>query len=455
MEKDYFDTKNEAFFDALDELFNIRKSKSWDDISRSISLLKVKRTYRIFAELFPRGVDYMQELETLKLDFSSIHYGAIKGSKIIDEIARFSMYSDKIIVFHPLQNPAVTNPNMNPGRNAKYWLPDFMDSLYFYIVIQKWVKAGIVKLIVNPYDYDLELREKVDKQAFERFQGYDKKEIFNSSKGEVLMNLAESLTFTFRNKNTDFIYKSLMEMEQPKFSHEDAVEMAEAIKSANDYRNPLYDKLNFKLNSGMIMPTKGGGPLESILLISEKTGGAIYTPSTMNWSQLQKVGNNDFWTKANHVYSKIPMNFLNNVDVNFALNLRKEDRLAGVRKQLKRIYTELNTLKTEDISESKIRDFKDSFIEEVKTADAEWKEIGRQAEIARKSWLVTSLSAPIVVNQMSILPIIAGSAAWLYKNERSRIAKEELQRAKNPISVFVDLKHQKQNFFTTLKNCLF
>ena len=154
------------------------------------------------------------------------------------------------------------------------------------------------------------------------------------------------------------------------------------------------------------------------------------------------------------MYSRIPLNFLNNVDTGFALEIRKEERLAGVRKQHKRIYTELNSTRLEEITEARMRDLHDSFIEEVRTAESEWNDIKKQAEIARKHWLATTIGIPIVINEISVLPLAIGSAAWLYKNERSRFEKEKLQRVKNPISVFVDLKNQRQGYFTMLKNCI-
>lgn len=458
MEQNYFDIKNEQFYDFLEEMFNIKKSKSWDDIARGITLFKVKRTYRIFAELFPRKINYLSELSKLKANFSSIHYGSLKGGQIIDEVTKFSLYSDRIIVFHPLQNPAVTNVNMNPGKNPKYWLPDFLEALYFYIVIQKWVKLGIVKLIINPYAYDFELRESIDLKVKDRLKEVDHEELYKKSMPEVLSLVADSFTFSFRNKSKEEIYDYLISMEQPKFTHNNAKELSEIILNKIPSRNPLYDKLNISLDSGMISTIKGGGPLESILLIAETTGGSIYTPSDSNWAQIKKMGINDFWMKTNQLYSKIPLNFLNNVDTNFALELRRDNRLAGVRKQLKRIYSELNTVKIEELSDGKIRDLQDSFLEEIKIAEAEWLDIKKQAEINRKHWIASTfvgLPSVMTTNQVSILPLLGLSAAWLYKNERSKYEKEKLHRVKNPISVFVDLNNRRQNSFTIFKNCIF
>lgn len=455
MEKDYFDIKNELFFEFLNEQFNIRKSKSWDDIAKSITIEKVKKTYKTFAEIFPRNYNYISELEKCKDIFSSIHYSDLKARKIIDEVVRFSLYSDIIIVFHPLQNPAITNQRSDPRKNPKYWLADFLDSLYFYVVIQKWVRAGIVKLIINPYEYNLEIRDNLDVKIKERVTQLNQEKYINLSRPNIMENLAEQFSIIYKNRNKEYIVNSLLEMSQPHFNEKEAIEFADVIIKGFEDINPLYNKINIQPSQRMLAPTKGGGPLESILLVSELTNGNIYTPSEVRWSQLSDYGLNDFWLKTNKIYSEIPLSFLNNVDTDFALELRKDERLAGVRQQLKKLYSELNSTKTENLTSNKIRDLHEAFIEELKKSEAEWKDIKKQADISRKYWLVANIGMPIIQNEISLLPLAFGSLAWLYSNEKSYRQKESILRQKNPISVFVDLKNQEQNFFSILKNCLF
>ncbi len=452
---DYFDTQNEKFYDFLNKTFEINKFKSWDDLARSITLLKVKRTYRVFAKLFPRNFNYLGELEKTRDTFSSIHYGAIKGNKIIDEIVRFSLYSDKIIVFHPLQNPSVTNQRIDPGRNPKYWLPDFLDALYFYIVIQRWVKSGIVKLIVNPYEYNFELRELIDKQVEVRFLKTNKEELYKISNDEIQNSLAEKFATIYKGKSKDYIVKSLLEMEEPIFNVENASKFSEKIIEAFNRINPLYKCLNIDLGgSTMLSPTKGGGPLESIILISEKCGGNIYTASDLTWYQVKDYGLDEFWIKMSRLYSQIPLNFLNNVDTNFVLELRMQDKLSGVRQELRKIYSELSRLNISNIDFKKINLIQEGFVEEIKKSEAEWISIKKQAEISRKYWLSANVGVPFITNDVSILPLALGSLAWLYMNEKTAIEKVNLYKAKNPISVYVDLKNKKQSFVTDLRNCL-
>lgn len=452
---DYFDKQNEIFFDFLNETFLLKKLKTWDEISQNITTEKIKKTYRFFAELYPRNYNYLKELDLSKSQFSSLHFSDIRGNRIIDEIVRFSLYSERIIVFHPLQNPSITNQALDPRKKPKYWLPDFLEALFFYIIIQKWVKSGIVKLIINPIEYDFELREKTLSKVEERLRNFDEAKLINLNDNGFMDGIAEQMALEFKGRSKDYIIQKLLEMRQPYFSNEEAERFSDHILASMAKINPLYSKLNIPLSNSMITTLKSGGSLEAILLISEVSEANIYTPSAVNWEQIKHLGKNDFWIKMNKLYSEIDLPFLNNVDTNFALELRKAERLSGVRQELKKIYAELNSLSIENLSENKIAFLQEGFFEAIKKAEAEWIEIKKQAEYARKYWLTANAGVPLIFNnQVSLLPVIATSLSFLYFNEKNSNEKMRLQRAKNPISVFVDLKNQRQSFFSILKNSL-
>ncbi len=321
---DYFDEQNVKFYDFLNENFKINKEKNWDSITKNITVEKIKMTYRYFSKLFPLNYNYSEELTKTNCDFSSIHYGTLKGNRIIDEVVRFSLYSDKIIVIHPIQNPSVTNQSMDPRKNPKLWLPDFLESLYFYTVIQKWVKLGIIKLIINPYEYDLKLRDEIDSEVHKRILQTHSDDTSEELKESIMDDIAEQFAPAYKNKTKEVIFENIMNLESPRFNEKEGRDFADRIFKAMSRVNPLYKNLSNDLKGrSTLNPTKGGGPLESLLYISEKTGGNLYTPSEFNWNQIKEYGINDFWVKTNKLYSEIPMSFLNNVDTNFALELRQ------------------------------------------------------------------------------------------------------------------------------------
>ncbi|MDY0986574.1 hypothetical protein SOM12_04050 [Flavobacterium sp. CFBP9031] len=455
---DYFDEQNSKFYDFLNETFKINKERNWDNIAKQITKEKIVRTYRYFSKLYPLNFNYTEELVKSNTDFTNIHYSTLKGSKIIDEVVRFSLYSDKIIVFHPLQNPSVTSHAYDPTKNPKLWLPDFLESLYFYTVLQKWVRAGIVKLIVNPCEYNLKLRSEIDTLTKKRFSEAVKADITKDRifQKEILQDLATQFADIFHNKNREQIIENLLVIEQPSFSIQEAEDFADRIIEIMPKANPLYKSLSSDLKGRQtINPTKGGGSLDSLLYVADKTGGNLYTPSETNWNIIKSFGVNDFWVKTNKLYSDIPLPFLNNVDTNFALELKKENRLAGVRQELKKIYKELDSTTIDNFNPQKLKFIQEGFMEEINKAESEWKLIRKQAETSRTQWLGANLAVPIVTNHISLLPLVIGSAAWFYKNEVDVKEKLKNYRQKSPVSVFVDLKNQRQSYFTELKNCIF
>ena len=133
---DFFDNKNKELYKFLENTFNLNKCKAWDQVSQQISIEKIKATYKFFGSLFPRNIDYAKEFN-ISNNFRTLHYGNLRGSSIIDEIIRFSLYSDEILVFHPLQNPSITAQNVDPRKNPRIWINDFLSALYFYIVLKK------------------------------------------------------------------------------------------------------------------------------------------------------------------------------------------------------------------------------------------------------------------------------------------------------------------------------
>lgn len=454
---DFYQQKNIEFYDFLNESFNIRKAHKWSDISNSITKAKISATYKFFSKLFPQNIDYSSKFESNSNTFKSLHYNKLDANKIINEVVRYSLYSDEIFVFHPIQNPSITNQRLNPIKNPQIWLQNFLDSLYFYIVLQKWVRAGIVKLIINPYEYDFGLRDKLDKEAEKRVNSIlSNSEFKKIASADVIEDMAELLAQSYSRKSIFEIKQGLLEMTKPRFNEQDAELLAQEIFSKQKTINPLYDKLNVPFGQNSIVTVRGGGNLESISYIAKLLKGNIYTTNETNWHQIKQLDNLDNWTKIAYLYSKIEMPFLDGVDTSFALDIRKEDRLAGVRKELRKIYNSINTIQNNEFDENKLIELNGGFIEELKKAEAEWSFIKKAALNNRRYWAASTLGLPVVFNEVSILPFVLGhSILLLGKNIYDEKLNENRFKTSCPLSVYVDLKHIEPGFFSELKNCIF
>ena len=68
---------------------------------------------------------------------------------------------------------------------------------------------------------------------------------------------------------------------------------------------------------------------------------------------------------------------------------------------------------------------------------------------------MTSVAVPVVFNQVSLLPMMILSSAWLTSNIYNEKLKKDKFRQTNSLSVFIDLENKTPNFFSMLKNCIF
>ena len=107
-----------------------------------------------------------------------------------------------------------------------------------------------------------------------------------------------------------------------------------------------------------------------------------------------------------------------------------------------------------EISEAKIYDINEGFIEALKRSEAEWSRIKKDAETSRRYWLTASVGLPLVQHEVSIISLI-GFAFWFRNSLKEEENKLDFFRNTNPLSVYVDLKHKDDGFFSILKNCIF
>lgn len=448
---EYFDKKNVEFYSFLESTFALKKCKTWKQVSENITLEKIKLTYKYFAKLFPLSENHYDQFVPSN-KFITLHYGNLRGNSIINDIVRFSLYSEQILVFHPLQNPSITNPQFNPIKKPKYWLADFISSLHFYIVLQKWVSAGIVKLIINPIAYKPALQKKFHGEAIARVKGITQ-ETYEKYKSETADHLAEHFANFFGTRSLEWLKNMLLNIQNPKFTDADAEEFSKKIKEAYSNRNPLYENLKVPNEGGMITD-KMGANVEEINHILNLTGSNVFTCKNSCWDMLKSINNNETWTKINYSYSKIDLNFLNNVDTSFVLSLRQDGRLSQLRNELKEIFSEFNNIDVAKISELKIAELNERLLDSIKSSEAEWQNIKDRAENARRYWFTASVGIPIIQHEATIATLI-GSALWFLNSIKGENIDLKHYRATNPMSVFIDLKHKDEGFFSDLKNCLF
>lgn len=444
---------NLKFYDAINEIFKINKNRTWKELSKEISIEKISLTYKVYGDIFNSRLDRYSLLPkndpTKKL--TSIFHGTLDGQTIINNVARYSLYCDEIIVFHPLQNPNITSPKYNPISNPEQWRFDFVNALYFYIVLQKWVRSGLVHLIENPFHFDKESREEILKHTESRLSDFEKE----LQDPELSAEHEEMMFDRFKRSLLGMplsVIKRTIEGTYPKYSKEQISRLAHEFKQY-EKTLPLYVDFG-ECSSSHLVVNRAGGNIEMVDAICKLTGAHSYTTQKFVRRQLELRGTNPFWTKFSNLYSGVNLTYLDNVDTSFALKIREEERISGLRNSLRSLSSFLESTEINDASMDTILGFNDSIKQEIKKSEAEWMNIINDAKKANATAVFGSSAIGAIIDPTKIIIPAVGIPISLAIVELFKRKGLNNYRSKDPYSVFVDLKNKKPTFASELRNCI-
>jgi hypothetical protein len=444
---------NLKFYDALNQIFKINKHQTWSELAKEITIERISETYKIFGEIFPYNLDRYSILpkNDPKEKLTSIFHGTLDGKTIISNVARYSLYCDEIIVFHPLQNPQNTYPDFDPITKPYKWKLEFVNALYFYIVLQKWVRAGLVHIIENPFYFDKIGREKLIAEAKKRVEAT--KEFLNDP---ALMAEQEAIMFEkFKASLLGMplnVIENTIKSAYPKYTEAQVKQLLVDLKQY-EKSLPLYVDFG-DTEPGGLMINRAGGNIEMIDALCHLTGAHSYTTENLIKKQLELRGTNPFWTKFGTLYSGMNLTYLDKVDTAFALKIREEERISGLRKSLRELNSFLEQTELDKISDDKILQFSDKMHQEVKRSEEEWMKIINDAQKANIAAIVGTSTIGVIIDPTKIIVPALGIPSSIAITEFFKSRNLKSYRAKDPYSVFVDLKNRKPSFFSDLKNCI-
>jgi hypothetical protein len=323
--------------------------------------------------------------------------------------------------------------------------------LYFYIVLQKWVKSGLVNIIENPFNFDKTGRDLLTTEAEKRIS--DGEEFLNDPElmAEQEQMMLDKLKISILGMPINVIEKTLSGA-YPDYSKQKIQALAIDMKRY-EKTLPLYVDFG-DVEPGGMMVNRSGGNIEMIDAICHLTGSHSYSTQKFVTKQLELRGTNPFWTKFGSLYSGLNLTYLDSVNTDFALTMRKEERISGLRNSLREISSFLEETELDEISDDNILHFTDKINQEIKQSEEEWMKIIADAQKANAVVISTGAIGAIIDPTRIIVPAIGiPSAIAITEYFKKRGLKS--YRSKDPYSVFVDLKNKKPTFFSDLNNCIF
>lgn len=436
-------SKNLALLEAMGYIFGL--SRPWKQVKEDFSEAQVREFYSFVAGLWPTHTNLVDLFPEPDSSLRALYLGENEPEMMLQNVFRFSLYTDQIILLNPFINPNVVAKAYNPTLHPGEWKLQTLRIVFHLLLLSPWIDAGLVMLIPDPGDFDWSLRNKTWKLAQERLEGWEPSaEDIDSS--AIKWRTRRSFLMAPR----DYLERVTREA-TPGISDEQIQNVLSEIESerAND---PLLLNETLDRIPGQMLAANMGANLEMGLYISELTGAFPYTNVKSRWKEIlgarKKLDTTaEIWSPLTNAFQQLTFKFLDNVDSQFACTLRQEQRLEGFRAYLRRLWNTVGGEADPSKSEGLARDFRDELLQAFNEASAEWDKIDRDL----LKWGlpkmgggagIGAVASAIATGHMSLEFGAAGFVIEGISELIQSAMKRREFRKKTPMSVFIDLEHR-------------
>jgi hypothetical protein len=430
--------KNIALISGVAEIFD--SGQDWDKVKSRMTDERIREFYKFIAALWPLDTDYLQLLPKPDSSLRALYLGEYEPEMMVENVFRFSLYADQIILVNPFDNPNRMADKFNPVLHPGEWRIQTLRLIYHLRILAPWIVAGLVVLIPDPGDFDQSLRLKTWELAHKRFKTAnitDEDVQASSMRGKTqdVLLLAPD----------DYLARKARET-NPGITDKEVEDLLAYVRKRRK-EDPLMLNQTLDEMPGQMTAYRMGSNLEMGLYICKTIGAFPYTNVRFRWNEILGAASeldpsSQVWSPLTKAFGNLDFRFLNNVDSQFAVKVREEGRLEGFRAFMRKIWQtvegEVDLAKAEMLA----RDFKDELTAEYDQAQAEWKGIDRDL----MKWAIPAIGATLAsVAAMATghMTLAIPSGGFGAVKGMSELVQAHLKRAefrkKTPMSVFIDL----------------
>jgi hypothetical protein len=423
-----------ALLGAMSDIFGI--GRPWNKIKNGMTDAQIREFYSFIAALWPINTDPHHILPTPDSTLRALYLGENEPEMMLENVFRFCLYADQILLVNPFDNPNVIAEEFNPIHHPGEWKLQTIRLVYHLMLLTPWIEAGLVVLIPDPGDFNRQLRVKTWDLATARLQGWKPSD----------EDLDHSAAMQ-RARKTMLLYpRSYMERmtreANPGISDGDVRRVLDQMEEerANDplLPNETLDRIPGQFEAGRL-----GANLEMGMYICQATGAFPYTNVKFRWKEILGARQDldataQVWSPLTSAFQQLKFKFLDKVDSKFACSIRQEGRLEGFRSFMRHLWNTVGGEPDPSKSEVLARDFRDELTQAFNHAQADWDAIDREL----LKWAVPTLGGAIATGAFSLaLPVAGFAVAGVGEIIQAEMKRREFRR-KVPMSVFIDLERR-------------
>ena len=151
------------FVDEILKIAGYYEHRDWDNLKENFTNDTVKQIYDLHADVWHPSAPF-RELASDLIDKKFqrfIYLGGVEPNDVFEQIFRWSLYLDQILIPDPFLSPWVTNKQFNPIANPDQMKLEALKLVYFLILISPLVHTGQVLIVPNPTEFNHKVKDRI------------------------------------------------------------------------------------------------------------------------------------------------------------------------------------------------------------------------------------------------------------------------------------------------------
>ncbi|MGH7982067.1 MAG: hypothetical protein ACREFF_02845 [Candidatus Udaeobacter sp.] len=394
-----------AIADAL-QLDTTDKNLELSDYKRAFTPQAIKKIYEASATLWPDANDLNRVLRAQAATTTGLYVGRYRPEIVLQGVTRHTLYCDKILLVDPFTDPRRVRPEYNPVLHPQKYRTTALMCAELWLSLAPWIFEGLVNFIRTPADFDMRL-------LFESYQIEEQREKdfpelvelrSRQAHAEVQEDLEMLEYFMLHEPNDEL--ERFWRATNPGGSEADLARFMRSIENRRA-RHPYYnDPFEYQRGKGSVsefIVTTTGTNYEIAKRTALITGSHLITDLQDRWREIEldraaaKIDERK-WSPFAKAFHNVSINYLENVPLDSALMLRKEERLEHMRAFLRKVWRASGD---DTFDAANVDNLAAELLDRVQEAEDEWRKIDRD--------LIKWLGTTGIVSSF----VGAGAGSWL------------------------------------------
>lgn len=431
-----------AFIECLRGDLGIRydENSGHGYITKDVSDGAIKRTYGRLPYFFPHSAPYRQICNSIASDhLSGFYWGSPNVNRVATHLTRYSLYTSHIIVTNPFCDMMRYHLDASPLDRPGIWKQQVINKAMFLVSLEPWIREGIITLLppIKWTDHEF-FKEKLVPVAENRFAAYSEDQQ-SALEFEGFLEIARCFhpddMSSFVDNFMQGAPKSLVDGIVSIVHDEFRTNPARYLFSGPGNEQMIAMGTSHNLESAVFTAELCG----SYMLFGEKQYQREYRFASQRNPSDDCVVPTDALTQLSFAFAELEFSFLNCVDLGFALSLRKEGKLSGLRTFLNDLWRKVSSVEGIERLNAD-RYFREEIVDQYNTYKEEWKDIsknlGRQAVASAGGAALAVLSG-----KLEISVAMGGLAGFQLKQLLDSYSSRQ-QHQRLPLGIFLQLDRQ-------------